>query len=103
MGVDSSQSMSTDFSDEFNRYLNAKIPPQNPYEFDLLGWRFGNRHTFPNVFRLFLEIAGFSASSSSSERAFSETGIIITARRSSLLPQTVSDLVLARNVFLNSL
>lgn len=100
---DLSQSSAADLNEEFNRYLNSKVPPTNPYEFNLLEWWFKNRHTFPNVFRLFLSLAGITASSSPSERSFSSTGIIITARRASLLPRTVSDLVLARNIFLNYL
>lgn len=101
--LDSSQSSVQSVQEEFNRYLSAQIGPTNPYEFDLVGWWLINRHTFPNLFHLFLSLAGITASSSPSERSFSETGIIITARRSSLLPETVSDLVLARNIFLNFL
>lgn len=89
--------------EEFNLYLSAIIPPMEPYEFDLLGWWFGNRHTFPKLFNLFLSLAGITAASSPSERSFSETGIILTAHRASLLPDTVSDLVLARNMFMNFL
>lgn len=80
--------------------LNASVPLMDPFEFDLLGWWFANRYTFPNLFRLFLSRAGITASSAPSERRFSETEIIITARRASLLPDTVSDMVLARNRFL---
>lgn len=89
--------------EELQRYLNAKIPPRDPYEFDLLGWWFGNRNVYPNLFRYFVSLAGVTASSAPSERSFSETGVIITARRASLLPDTVSDLVLARNMFLEFL
>lgn len=89
--------------EEFKRYLNEKIPPMDPYEFDLLAWWFGNRNIYPNLFRYFVSLAGITASSSPSERSFSETGIILTAHRASLLPDTVSDLVLARNTFLEFL
>lgn len=88
---------------EFQDYLNAKIAPMDPFKFDLLAWWFGNRNVYPNLFKYFISIAGISASSSPSERAFSETGIILTARRASMLPDTLSDLVLARNKFLNYL
>lgn len=88
---------------ELQDYLNAKILPMDPYEFDLVGWWFSNRNAYPKLFQYFISIAGISASSSSSERKFSETGIILTAHRASLLPDTVSDLVLARNKFLNFL
>lgn len=99
-----SSSQTTDGrSKELQSYLNAKIPPMDPFEFDLLGWWHGNRNTYPKLFRYFISLAGITASSSPSERKFSETGIILTAHRASLLPDTVSDLVLARNIFLNFL
>lgn len=89
--------------EDFYRYINAKIPPMNLYECDLLGWWFGNRHTFPKLFRVFISLAGITTASSPSERRLSETGAIISAQRASLLPDTVSDLVLARNMFLGFL
>lgn len=91
------------YKEEFQRYLNIKIKMMNPYDFDLITWWFGNRTSFPNLYRLFLSLAGITAASSPSERSFSETGIIITAQRSNLLPETVHDLVLARNKYLNFL
>lgn len=90
-------------SKELETYLNAKMPRMNPFDFDLVEWWFGNRYTYPNLFRYFISLAGICAASSPSERSFSETGVIITARRANLLPDTVSDLVLARNKFLEFL
>lgn len=91
----------TDYTEELRNYLALKIPPSNPYEFNLLDWWFENRHTYRNLFRLFISKAGICASSASAERSFSTTGIIIEARRSCLLPDTVQNLVLARNKYLN--
>lgn len=88
-------------NDEFQRYLNLQLPPSNPYELDLVDWWFKNRDIYPKLFRLFINFAGISASSSQSERSFSTAGIIIEARRSCLLPDSVQDLILARNKYLN--
>lgn len=102
-GSETSYQSTNNRSKELQDYLNAKIAPADPYSFDLLGWWFSNRNTYPKLFRYFVSLAGISASSSASERKFSETGIIVTAHRASLLPDTVSDLVLARNMLLNFL
>lgn len=88
------------YTEEFKRYLLDKIPMSNPFKFDLLGWWFENRRRYKNLFRLFLTKAGISASSSASERSFSTTGIILEARRSCLIPETVQNLILARNKYL---
>lgn len=87
--------------EELQRYLDAKLHPIDPFEFNLLGWWSGNRNSYPNLFRYFVSLAGITAASSPSDRRFSETGIILTAQRASLLPD--SDLILARNVFLEFL
>lgn len=91
------------YTEEFQTYLLVRLPSSNPYDFDLCAWWHKNRYTFPNLYRLFLSKAGIAASSTSSERKFSETGIIISARRANLLPETVSNLVLARNNLMNFL
>lgn len=91
------------FTEELQRYLLVNMPSSNPYEIDLCEWWHKNRHTFPSLYRLFISKAGITASSTPTERKFSETGILITARRSNLLPETVSNLVLARNSLMNFL
>lgn len=88
-------------ADELQMYLNAKMPISDPFEFKLYDWWFENRHTYKNLFRLFLIYAGVCASSAPSERSFSTTGLIVQARRSCLLPETVQNLILARNKYLN--
>lgn len=88
-------------SDELQRYLSANIPIEDPFNFNLYDWWFKNRHTYKHLFRLFLIKAGVCASSTQSERSFSTTGIILEARRSCLLPETVQNLMLARNKYLN--
>lgn len=105
MGCSSDETFSNqmNIADDFERYLSIKLGPINPFDFNLLEWWFKNRLTFPNLFRLFLSLSGITAASSSAERSFSETEIIITARRSNTSPENVSNLVLARNVFLHFL
>lgn len=89
------------YTDELQRHLDIKIPPSNPYDFNLLDWWFENRHTFKNLFKLFISKAGISASSAQAERSFSTNGIVIEAHRLCLLPDTVQNLVLARQKYLN--
>lgn len=93
----------SDYTEELQRYLQMRLPLLSPYDFNLCRWWHRNRPKFPNLFRLFLSNACITASSAPSERKFSETGIIITARRSNLLPETVANLVLARNNLMNFL
>lgn len=88
------------YTDEFHRYLADEIPVSNPFKFNLLQWWFENRRLYKNLFRLFLSKVGVCASSASSERSFSTTGIILEAKRSCLIPETVQNLILARNKYL---
>lgn len=89
------------YCSEFIDYLQANVSIEDPFKFDLIKWWFENRHVYPKLFRLFQSKCGIMASSAPSERSFSTIGIITCARRSSILPETVSDLMLARNKYLN--
>lgn len=89
------------YSLELQKYLKANMEIADPFEFDLCEWWKQHRDAYPRLFRLFISKSGATASSAPSERSFSTTGIIISARRSSLIPDTVSDMVLARNKYLN--
>lgn len=91
----------SDYSTELQKYLRANVQVMDPFRIDLVKWWHENRHVYPKLFRLFLSKSGIMASSAPSERSFSTTGIIISARRASLLPETVSDMILARNKYLN--
>lgn len=89
----------SEYSTEFQTYLQANVPIQDPFTFDLTKWWFEHRHTYKKLLVLFVVKAGVTASSA--ERGFGQTGIIISPRRSNIIPETVSDLILARNKYLN--
>lgn len=62
-------------------------------------WWFKHRSVFPNLFKLFMRISCIPASSAPSERCFSITGLIITNRRSCILPENVSNVMICRNLY----
>lgn len=66
-------------------------------EFDLLLWWRCNKAKYPNIYKLFLKTSFTPASSSAVESEFSYTGLVITDRRSNLLPENVCDIMVARN------
>lgn len=84
--------------EELDRYLHVKVQPMNPYEFDLLGWWFGNRHTLPKLFKYFVSLAGITASSSSQiQHILNKNGNISTTHPEYSSLESLVDLVLARN------
>lgn len=87
------------FSKEFNDYLAHKLNNDRP--FNLRRWWFENRDRFPVLFKLFMKISAIPASSAPSERTFSITGAVISDRRSSLLPKSVSDIIICRNLYMD--
>lgn len=87
---------------EMSNYLNYKIsctPNLSIKNFDLVGWWITNRKSFPRLFTIFIRISSVQGTSSSSERCFSATGSIKTARRAGLDSNSVHDLILAKNKF----
>ncbi|GMF37947.1 unnamed protein product [Phytophthora fragariaefolia] len=83
-------------SEEIDKYLdaaNALVVPQKTEDFDTLAWWSVNRATYPNISKLARKWLSAVATSVSSERAFSTSGNIVTAKRSSLAPDIVRDLV----------
>lgn len=91
----------SDYSAEFQTYLHSNVPIQDPFTFDLTKWWFEHRHTYKKLFDLFVAKAGVTASSAPAERGFSQTGIIISPHRSNIIPETVSELILAKNKYSN--
>lgn len=85
---------------ELKRYLELQIKV-NPETFDLKSWWFENRIEFPNLAKMFTRYLCTPATSAPSERNFSQSGLIISNRRSRLLPQNISNLIIARNIYKN--
>lgn len=84
---------------EMINYLNYRMrssPNQNIDNFDLIGWWVTNKISFPRLFAIFLRLSSIQASSASSERCFSYTGSIKSARRANLKSSTINDIMLAR-------
>ncbi|XP_048852654.1 E3 SUMO-protein ligase ZBED1-like [Brienomyrus brachyistius] len=75
---------------ELSMYLQAPGPDS---ETDPLEWWRQHELSFPSVARLAKKYLSIPATSSSSERAFSASGNIITCKRSCLKPNTVDQLV----------
>lgn len=95
--IDSDESMvDTTYSNEFQKYLNHQVAAEN---FDLRKWWFQNKSQYPNLFKMFLKLSCIPASSAPSERTFSTAGLIITDRRSQLLPKSVENLIICRNLY----
>lgn len=88
----------TIYTPEFTKYLNERLPTENA-AFDLRRWWFSNRERYPTLFNLFLRISSIPASSAPAERTFSIAGAIVTDRRSSLLPKSVGNIILCRNMY----
>lgn len=86
-------------SNEFKSYVDEPVAPF-PL-FDLNKWWFDKKEKFPTLFKIFVRNSAVPATSASSERSFSTTGQIITARRASILPSNVNNMILARNMFQN--
>lgn len=83
-------------ADEIVKYLDiakALIVPKRPQDFDTLAWWSVNRAAYPSISKLARKWLGAVATSVPSERAFSTSGNIITAKRSSLAPELVRNLV----------
>lgn len=69
---------------ELLSYKNNTIQLKNNEkrnDFDAIGWWIANRKLFPRLFKIYLNISSIQPTSSSSERCFSTTGSIKTARR----------------------
>jgi len=61
---------------------------------DLLPWWKNRQSAFPKLARLARSLLCIPATSASSERNFSRSGLIVTDKRSSIAPQAVNDLII---------
>lgn len=89
------------YCQELEQYLNAPIPNDDDCNdsTSLRQWWFKQRLQFPNLFKLFMKISAIPASSAPSERCFSVTGQIISEKRSCILPENVSNIMMCRNLY----
>jgi hypothetical protein len=81
--------------DEVMEYMKMKI--NYPTGENVLLWWKKHSTIFPQLSRLALPLLSIPASSTTSERVFSETGRILEARRQQLNPDSVDSLVFLRN------
>jgi hypothetical protein len=81
--------------DEVMEYMKMKI--NYPTGENVLLWWKKHSTIFPQLSRLALPLLSIPASSTTSERVFSETGCILEARRQQLNPDSVDSLVFLRN------
>lgn len=65
--------------------------------FDISQWWQLNKSKFPILFKIYIKYFYVPASSSVCESEFSYTGLVVTDRRSRILPENVNDLMVARN------
>ena len=85
-------------TDEISCYLDSIRTPQASPDVDLFQWWLDNKKKFPNLFKIARKYLGIPATSTPSERLFSDTSNQITSKRNRLKPETVSELLfLKRN------
>lgn len=82
------------YESELQTYL---LEPIEVKDFELLDWWRVNKKRFPRLHKLFVKCACIPATSSICESEFSYTGMVITDRRSRLLPDNVNNLMVVRN------
>ena len=81
--------------DEVMEYMKMKVNYQAGE--NVLSWWMKHSTIFPQLSRLALPLLSIPASSTTSERVFSETGRVLEARRQQLNPESLDSLVFLRN------
>lgn len=93
---ESSISQFADFyenGDELVEYMQFKCCI-SPEEIDLIKWWKSKSEEFPTLSKLALRIHAVPGSSTPAERLFSNSGSVITEKRSSLLPDSIEDVLI---------
>lgn len=85
----------TDEIDEVEKYIRLTHFADTSKDPAL--WWFEHKSEFPMLSRLAIGIHAIPASSTSSERAFSDSGSVLTERRVSLKPDSVEDILILRS------
>lgn len=86
------------FHFELQLYIAEEIDRTEPDdEFNIKQWWQLKKSKFPTSHKIFMKYFFVPASSSAVESEFSYTGLVITDRRSRILPEHVNDLMVARN------
>lgn len=79
---------------EFQLYLNHKITLA---DLNTTEWWNENKTKYPRLFKLYAKISCIPASSASGERAFSRAGLIVSSRRSRIMPENVNNIMICSN------
>lgn len=82
-----------DNNDEITDYLQYKCCV-NPEEIELISWWENKSNDFPNLSKIAMKIHAIPGSSTPSERCFSNSGNIITDKRSRLSPDSIESLLI---------
>lgn len=82
-------------STELRKYLDEDVlsPDNNVTDY----WN-SSRIKYPQLFKLFANISYIPATSSSGERVFSRTGLIVNSLRSKILPKNVNNIMIVNNL-----
>ncbi len=92
---ENSSSEDDDTYDEVMQYMKMKVNYQKGE--DILAWWKKHSTIFPQLSHLALALVSIPASSTASERIFTDTGRILEARRQQLNPDSLDSLVFLRN------
>ena len=73
---------------EYNKFVSTKLKSR-----DVWSWLKENKGYFPRINAVCQQLLIIPAASASSKKLFSKAGNVITTKRTSLLPDTASDLI----------
>lgn len=73
--------------------------PESDDEIDVLQWWSENQKNYPKLFQLSLKFVCVLGTSSLSESTFSMAKNLITQKRSSLMPETINNLMFLKSHF----
>lgn len=94
----SNDTFNTDsYTAQLQSYLDLKVQMPMDGAFDVTRWWEANRVKFPELFSLYMQFNLLPPTSSVVEGEFSQTGAVITDRRSQLKPKNVNALMISRN------